>query len=166
MPPKPAPLFRCHGHSPLGTLLLLATDQALCGLWFADQSGIPAWAQQAPESPDHPVLRETQAQLAAYFAGQRQGFSLPLQVLEGTPFQREVWQALAHIPFGHTVSYGQLAAQLGRPRAVRALGGAVGRNPLGIVLPCHRVLGAQGQLTGYTGGIERKTTLLQLESQA
>jgi len=142
----------------------VATDQALCGLWFADQSGIPAWAFTATEAPIHPLLLQAQQQLDEYFGSQRQHFDLPLSVLEGTPFQRSVWQALAHIPYGRTLSYSQLATQVGRPQAVRAIGGAVGRNPLGIVLPCHRVMGASGQLTGYTGGVQRKAHLLALES--
>ena len=103
------------------------------------------------------------AQLQAYFERQRQDFELPLDYSHGTEFQQSVWQALTLIRYGHTTPYGQLAQALGRPRAVRALGAAVGRNPLAIFLPCHRVIGADGSLTGYTGGLARKTFLLQLE---
>lgn len=153
--------------SPIGLLRLVGHDSALCGVYFADQPGVPAWAADAPvcvaETTPHP-LQQAIHQLHEYFQGRRQQFELPLAWVDGTEFQRQVWQALAAIPYGATVSYGELAAKIGRPRAVRALGGAVGRNPLGIVLPCHRVVGAQGQLTGYTGGLERKVALLQLEA--
>lgn len=159
-------LSRCTWTSPIGPLLLVADAQALRGLWFADQAGIAPAHRSAPVDEQHPVLLQAVLQLQAYFAGQRQRFDLPLAPEGGTPFQRAVWQALASIPYGGTTSYRALAEQLGRPRAVRAVGGAVGRNPLGIVLPCHRVLGAQGQLTGYTGGLVRKQALLRLESAA
>ena len=150
--------------SPLGELLVASRGPALCGLWFVDQAGIPAWALEAPAPSDMPpVLRATQQQLQGYFSGHLRAFDLPLDIVEGTAFQREVWAALARIPYGQTTSYGQIAAALGRPRAVRAVGGAVGRNPLGIVLPCHRVLGRNGNLTGYTGGLDRKRALLRLE---
>lgn len=150
--------------SPIGELLVAVQDQALCGLWFADQSGIPAWALTAPAAPgSHPVIGRLRAQLQAYFGGQRDAFDLPMAVVDGTDFQRQVWQTLAQIPAGRTVSYRWIAERIGRPRAVRAVGGAVGRNPLGIVLPCHRVLGASGSLTGYTGGLARKRALLALE---
>jgi methylated-DNA-[protein]-cysteine S-methyltransferase len=149
--------------SPIGPLLLVANAQALRGLWFADQAGIAPSHQAAPVDAQHPVLVQAVQQLQAYFAGQRQRFDLPLAPEGGTPFQQAVWQALAAIPYGATTSYRALAERIGRPKAVRAVGGAVGRNPLGIVLPCHRVLGAQGQLTGYTGGLVRKQALLRLE---
>ena len=161
--PHPEPSARTLWPSPIGELLLVAGEQALLGCWFRDQHGIPDWARQAPERPDHPLLRETIAQLQAYFDGSRRDFELPLDCSRGTAFQQAVWHALTAIPRGHTVSYGQLAQAVGRPRAVRAVGGAVGRNPLGIILPCHRVVGSNGSLTGYTGGLERKQALLQLE---
>lgn len=160
--PPPA-LHALRWHSPVGELLLAASDTALCGLWFADQRGIPAWAQAAAPQADHPLLRETVAQLQDYFAGGRQRFDLPLDTGHGTPFQQAVWATLAHIPYGQTRSYRDIAQHIQRPAATRAVGGAVGRNPLGIVLPCHRVLGAGGALTGYTGGLERKVALLRLE---
>ncbi len=160
LPPLHATLW----NSPVGRLRLVAHDGALCGVYFEDQIGIPAWAHNAALNDQHPVLEHAVAQLQAYFQGQRQQFDLPLALLEGTAFQRDVWEQLQRIPYGQTVSYGQLASAVGRPAAVRAVGGAVGRNPLGIVLPCHRVVGANGQMTGYTGGLDRKVALLRLET--
>jgi methylated-DNA-[protein]-cysteine S-methyltransferase len=148
--------------SPLGAMLLAATDRGLAGIWFEGQRHGPD-ARSWREAPEHPVLREALAQLADYFAGRRKAFELPLDLDFGTPFQRSVWQALLAIPAGRTTSYGALGQQLGRPQAARAIGAAVGRNPLSIVVPCHRVLGAGGALTGYAGGIERKDALLRLE---
>jgi methylated-DNA-[protein]-cysteine S-methyltransferase len=109
------------------------------------------------------LLDAAATQLNDYFLGQRQRFELPLDLTQGTPFQQGVWRALLDIRSGETTSYGALAARIGRPQAVRAVGAAVGRNPLGIVVPCHRVVGASGSLTGYAGGLDRKQTLLQLE---
>jgi methylated-DNA-[protein]-cysteine S-methyltransferase len=148
--------------SPLGTMLVAASDAGLAGIWFEGQRHGPdssGWR----EDPQHPVLREAVAQLCAYFAGERDRFDLPLDLEAGTPFQRSVWGALLAIPRGATTSYGQLARQLGRPQAARAIGAAVGRNPVSIVVPCHRVVGTGGSLTGYAGGLERKSALLQLE---
>jgi methylated-DNA-[protein]-cysteine S-methyltransferase len=147
---------------PLGAMLLAATDRGLAGIWFVGQRHGPdsrAWREDA----DHPVLREAVTQLADYFAGRRTHFDLPLDLQSGTPFQQSVWQALCAIPAGHTTSYSALGEQLGRPKAARAIGAAVGRNPLSIVVPCHRVLGAGGALTGYAGGLDRKDALLRLE---
>jgi methylated-DNA-[protein]-cysteine S-methyltransferase len=149
-------------------LRLAANDRALVGVWFHDQRHAPdaavmrAWV----DHPDHPVLREAAQQLQAYFARQRPAFDLPLDLSHGTAFQRAVWQALLAIKGGHTLSYGALAQRLNAPRAVRAVAAAVGRNPLSIVVPCHRVLGARGELTGYAGGLPRKAALLQLEADA
>ena len=109
------------------------------------------------------MLQAAQAQLAAYFAGTRRSFDLPLDLERGTAFQQSVWRALLQIPYGATLSYGALGAVIGKPSAVRAVGAAVGRNPVSIIVPCHRVLGAHGALTGYAGGLERKTALLQGE---
>ena len=151
-----------HYESPLGTMLLAATDQGLAGVWFVGQRHGPdssGWR----EDPQHPVLREAVAQLAAYFAGERTAFDLPLDLQAGTAFQRSVWQELIAIPRGGTTSYAELGRRLGRPQAARAVGAAVGRNPISIVVPCHRVLGTGGALTGYAGGLERKTALLRLE---
>ena len=151
-----------HYESPLGTMLLAATDRGLAGVWFVGQRHGPdsaGWLQE----PQHPVLREAMAQLAAWFAGERRRFELPLDLQAGTPFQQDVWTALLAIPRGGTTSYAELARRLGRPTAARAVGAAVGRNPISIVVPCHRVLGSGGSLTGYAGGLERKTALLELE---
>jgi methylated-DNA-[protein]-cysteine S-methyltransferase len=148
--------------SPLGTMLIAASDRGLAGVWFEGQRHGPD-ARGWREDARHPVLREAVAQLRAYFAGERTAFALPLDLQAGTPFQRSVWTALQDIPRGATTSYAQLARRLGRPQAARAIGAAVGRNPVSIVVPCHRVLGTDGGLTGYAGGLERKTALLKLE---
>ena len=148
--------------SPLGTMLLAATDKGLAGVWFEGQRHGPD-SRGWHEDPQHPVLREALAQLRQWFAGERSSFALPLDLQAGTPFQRSVWEALLAIPRGATTSYAQLARQLGRPQAARAIGAAVGRNPCSIVVPCHRVVGSGGGLTGYAGGLERKTALLRLE---
>jgi methylated-DNA-[protein]-cysteine S-methyltransferase len=151
--------------SPLGPMLLAASPHGLIGAWFTNQRHLPPAEriQVWPQAPTHAVLVEASRQLSAYFQGARKSFELPLDFASGTAFQQAVWQALLQIPAGATLSYGALARQLGKPAAVRAVGAAVGRNPLSIVVPCHRVLGANGTLTGYAGGLERKTALLELE---
>jgi len=149
--------------SPLGPMLLAARRGGLAGLWFEGQKHWPQGAGGWRQDPGHPVLGQAIRQLDDYFAGRREGFELPLDLSGGTAFQARVWQALQAIPAGATVSYGALAASIGAPAAVRAVGAAVGRNPVSIVVPCHRVLGAGGALTGYAGGLERKTALLRLE---
>lgn len=151
--------------SPLGPMIVAATPRGLAGLWFEGQRHLPAPELLAawPQQPGHPVLRQAVQQLGDYFAGRRTAFDLPLDPQGGTPFQRSVWQALLTIPRGQTTSYGLLGQRVGKPAAVRAVGAAVGRNPVSVVVPCHRVLGANGALTGYAGGLERKTALLQLE---
>jgi methylated-DNA-[protein]-cysteine S-methyltransferase len=152
--------------TPLGTVRLAASPTGLCGLWFDGQRHLPA-PLNGPlawhEAPEHPVLRQATEQLRQYLCGERQHFDLPLDLTGGTPFQQAVWQALQRIPIGHTMSYAALGLQIGRPTAVRAVGNAVGRNPLSVVVPCHRVLGLDGSLTGYAGGLERKAVLLRLE---
>ncbi len=148
--------------SPLGDLILAASPHGLAGLWFSDQAHLPAysaWAEQA----DHPVLLQTARELNDYFAGKGFHFSSPLDMAYGTAFQQQVWTCLRDIPTGGTTTYGAISQRLGNPNAVRAVGGAVGRNPIGIIVPCHRVIGASGALTGYTGGLERKVALLALE---
>jgi methylated-DNA-[protein]-cysteine S-methyltransferase len=125
----------------------------------AVSSSPPIW----PNAPDHPVLQQARQQLAEYFAGQRRHFELPLDLSGGTAFQQAVWQALLAVAPGGTVSYGEISQRIGKPGAVRAVGAAIGRNPVSIVVPCHRVLGADGSLTGYAGGLARKTALLRLE---
>jgi methylated-DNA-[protein]-cysteine S-methyltransferase len=148
--------------SPLGAMIVAATARGLAGVWFEGQRHLPdskAW----PHQPQHPVLIQAVAQLSEYFGGTRTHFDLPLDLQGGTVFQQSVWQALLEIPRGGTVSYGTLSRSIGNFAAVRAVGAAVGRNPLSIVVPCHRVLGADGSLTGYAGGLPRKSALLQLE---
>jgi methylated-DNA-[protein]-cysteine S-methyltransferase len=153
--------------SPLGTIVLAATDKGLTGLWFVEGqrylptelNGSAAW----PEDADHPVLKQVSQQLNEYFAGQRSHFDVPLDLGCGTAFQQSVWQALLAIAQGEVISYGEVSRRIGKPAAVRAVGGAVGRNPVSIIVPCHRVMGSNGALTGYGGGLARKTALLRLE---
>ena len=148
--------------SPLGPMIVAATDLGLAGLWFEGQRHLPDTSTW-PEAPTHPVLLEAVAQLRDYFAGRRTQFELPLDLHGGTAFQQSVWQALLAIPAGATASYGDIGQRLGRPSAMRAVGAAVGRNPVSIVVPCHRVVGRDGSLTGYAGGLGRKRALLELE---
>ena len=151
--------------SPLGRIILAAAGGKLVGLWFAGQRHQPdpsTW----PMAVDHPVMQQAMAQLIEYFAGRRTVFELPLDLGTGTGFQQAVWRSLVQIPYGATRSYGALSSAIGKPAAVRAVGGAVGRNPLSIIVPCHRVLGASGALTGYAGGLTRKSALLQLEGRS
>ena len=155
-------IARTRHESPLGPMIVAATRRGLAGVWFEGQRHLPqheAW----PEQPQHPILRRAVAQLEEYFAGTRTAFELPLDLQGGTLFQQSVWHALLAIPAGGTTSYGVLSRRIGQPAAVRAVGAAVGRNPISIVVPCHRVLGADGSLTGYAGGLQRKSALLQLE---
>jgi len=147
--------------SPVGTLLIAADDAGLRLIEFPSPRHPMAQPAQWRHD-DHPVLRQTRAQLDEYFAGTRQRFDLPLAP-QGTEFQRQIWHALATIPYGATLSYLQLAQRIGRPSAARAVGAANGRNPLPIVLPCHRVIGADGSLTGFGGGLPTKHYLLKLE---
>jgi len=151
-----------HLRSPLGTMLLAACNNQLVGVWFDGQAHLPDLSSCAPDA-GQPVLQQTKQQLQGYFAGQRRQFDLPLNLATGTAFQQAVWQALLSIPFGATCSYGQVASRIGKPNAVRAVGAAVGRNPFTIIVPCHRVIGTNGSLTGYAGGLDRKTALLQQE---
>lgn len=148
--------------SPLGQITLAAAGQKLVGVWFEAQAHRPDLSR-SEQAPRHPVLQQAAEQLTQYFAGQRSHFDLPLDLSTGTAFQQLVWQALLTIARGQTCSYQALSAAIGRPAAMRAVGGAVARNPLSIIVPCHRVLGAHGALTGYAGGLGRKTALLQLE---
>lgn len=144
-------------HSPLGRLEIEATDTAVIAIRFAEA--------ETPASPaDTPLLQACLRQLDEYFKGQRVSFDLPLQ-LGGTEFQRMVWRELTTIPFGQTISYGELARRIGNPKAVRAVGAANGKNIINIVIPCHRVIGGNGKLTGYGGGLERKEWLLNHEKR-
>lgn len=146
--------------SPVGPLTLVADDGALCGLYMDLQRHRPP--QEVFGEPDPSPFGEVVAQLAAYFAGDLKEFDLPM-AMAGTPFQRSVWAGLLEIPYGETTSYGELAQRLGNPNASRAVGLANGKNPIGIIVPCHRVVGSTGSLTGYGGGIERKRQLLAFE---
>jgi methylated-DNA-[protein]-cysteine S-methyltransferase len=150
-------------NSPIGKLKLVATDEGLAGiLWERERPGRVRFSAPVAD-PSHAVLVEAERQLGEYFRGQRKGFSLTLD-FAGTAFQRQVWTALLTIPFGETRSYAQIARQIGKPSATRAVGAANGRNPISIVAPCHRVIGATGKLTGFAGGLEAKAYLLALEA--
>jgi methylated-DNA-[protein]-cysteine S-methyltransferase len=149
--------------SPVGRLRLVADGDALVAVYMEDHAGAPELA--ASDGRGDALLERARRQLAEWFAGERTVFDLPLRP-GGTPFQLEVWRALAEIPFGETRTYGEIAARLGRPSAARAVGAANGRNPVSIVVPCHRVIGAGGALTGYAGGLERKRWLLGHERAA
>jgi len=149
--------------SPLGPMLLAASARGLAGLWFDAQRHHPA-PFDAPEDPDHRWLRLAASQLEAYWQDAvGTTFDLPLDLHGGTPFQQAVWQALLTVPAGRTVTYGHIANLVARPQAVRAVGAAVGRNPVGIIVPCHRIVGSDGSLTGYAGGLDRKRDLLARE---
>jgi methylated-DNA-[protein]-cysteine S-methyltransferase len=151
--------------SPVGRLTLVATDDGLAAvLWENDRPNRVRLDINAEEN-DHPRLVEAERQLRQYFAGERKEFDMALDVA-GTAFQRRVWNALVTIPFGETRSYKEIATQIGSPDAVRAVGAANGRNPVSIITPCHRVIGATGALTGFAGGLDTKARLLQLEAQA
>jgi methylated-DNA-[protein]-cysteine S-methyltransferase len=149
--------------SPVGRLKLVASERGLVAILWENDGPRRVVLGDLREDDRQPILVETERQLKEYFAGKRQEFSLPLD-LNGTPFQKSVWEALLAIPFGETRSYGQLARQLGRPSAMRAVGAANGRNPLSIVVPCHRVIGSSGKLIGFAGGLETKAQLLKMES--
>ncbi|WP_341503551.1 methylated-DNA--[protein]-cysteine S-methyltransferase [Gallaecimonas sp. GXIMD4217] len=148
--------------TPLGQLLLVANGSALTAAYFDGQMHHPGRSPAWHDGSKHWVLLEARRQLTEYFAGHRRDFELPLAP-KGTDFQQQVWAGLRAIPFGHTYSYKALAEALGRPSAVRAVAAANGRNPLSVIVPCHRVLGASGKLTGYAGGLWRKEALLALE---
>jgi methylated-DNA-[protein]-cysteine S-methyltransferase len=145
--------------SPIGPLRVVAEDGAIVGLFMEDRPPPPTQVRDAD-----PLLEEACRQLAAWFAGERTAFDLPLRP-PGTPFQRAVWAALEAIPYGETRSYSQIAAGVGRPSAVRAVGAANGQNPIAVIVPCHRVIGASGALTGYGGGLDRKRWLLGHERE-
>jgi methylated-DNA-[protein]-cysteine S-methyltransferase len=151
--------------SPLGPLLLAATARGLAGAWFTGQAHHPGMLD-APDDPGNPFIRQAAQQLAAYWQdGVHSRFTLPMDP-QGTDFQRAVWHALQRIPTGRCTTYAALAAQVGKPAAMRAVGAAVGRNPLSVIIPCHRVLGSDGAITGYAGGLPRKLALLQREGAA
>ncbi len=150
--------------SPVGKLLLAASERGLAGVYFEGHrhfKGMHGWLRDN----DHSVLQQTQRQLADYFAGNRREFDLPLDMSGGTAFQQSVWQALCTLAFGSTASYLSIAKCIGNPGAVRAVGAANGRNPISIIVPCHRVIASSGALTGYAGGLDNKKTLLALEAR-
>lgn len=149
--------------SPIGELLLAADESALTGVYYAGRKHVPAIHKHWKPDRKHPILIEAAAQLQDYFAGRRAGFDLPLR-MTGTAFQKKVWKEIAQIPFGKTVTYGELARRVGSPTAIRAAGASTGRNPVSIIVPCHRVVGKNGSLTGFAGGLERKRHLLKLEN--
>lgn len=151
--------------SPVGQLTLVARDGKLTAILWEKERPNRVRLGALQEANNSPVLEETERQLKEYFAGTRNRFELELD-FAGTDFQKKVWQALLTIPFGETRSYSQIAAQIGSPKAVRAVGAANGRNPISIVAPCHRVIGASGGLTGFAGGLEAKQYLLELEEHA
>lgn len=150
--------------SPVGKLKLVATDRGLAAVLWENENPNRVRLGAMTAEPRHPVLLQTQQQLHEYFAGTRKAFTLPLDTV-GTAFQQKVWAALIAIPFGETRTYGELARQLGNPNASRAVGAANGKNPLSIIAPCHRLIGSDGSLTGFAGGIETKQFLLRLERQ-
>jgi len=155
-------VFYCRLRSCLGEILLTSDGARLTGLYFEGQKDEPSvrpdWRLDEHAAP----LQQARLQLQEYASGKREEFDLPL-ALRGTDFQRRVWQALLGVPFGRTISYAELARRVGAPTAARAVGAAVGRNPVGVVVPCHRIVGADGSLTGYAGGLDRKRALLAHE---
>lgn len=150
--------------SPVGILKLVATKNALVAVLWENENPKRVRLAELIEQVDHPILLATQKQLSEYFAGTRQRFDLTLD-FEGTEFQKSVWQALLDIPFGETRSYRDIAEQVGNIKAVRAVGAANGKNPISIIAPCHRVVGMNGKLVGFAGGLDNKKILLCLEKQ-
>ena len=151
--------------SPIGPLTAIASDQGLRALLLERESeGRVPTPEVLDERPEHPVIEQTARELGEYFAGERTEFSVPLDP-EGSEFQQAVWRVLREIPYGETISYGEQARRLGDMRKARAVGAANGRNPISIIVPCHRVIGSSGALTGYAGGLEMKRTLLELEQR-
>ena len=147
--------------TPHGTMLVTATEKGLAGVYFKGQKHFPRereWQRDAR----HPVLLQAKRELVEYFAGKRKRFDVALDP-QGTPFQRAVWKQIARVAFGKTISYGELAKRAGAPGSARAAGAATGRNPIGVIVPCHRIMGSNGAITGYAGGIGRKRALLKLE---
>ena len=151
-------------NSPVGSLTLVASEIGLAGVYFEEHrhfKGIEGWLR----APDLPIFEQVSQQLIEFFAGERITFDVPLDLSGGTAFQQQVWRALQEIPFGTTLSYGELAQRLSNPQAVRAVGAANGRNPISIIIPCHRVIAANGALTGYAGGLKNKQHLLKFEAE-
>jgi methylated-DNA-[protein]-cysteine S-methyltransferase len=151
--------------SPQGRMLLVADDKALTAVCFVGQKYAPRVAADWKRDGAHALLRQAKRELAEYFAGKRTRFSVKLAP-HGTPFQRSVWKAIAGVGFGKTIAYAELARRAGRPGSARAAGAATGRNPIGVIVPCHRIVGSNGSLTGYAGGLAKKRALLALEARA
>ena len=149
--------------SPQGRMLLVAADEGLSGVYFDGQKYLPRVEPEWRREARHAPLRQAKRELAEYFGGERERFETALAP-EGTPFQRSVWKAISTVGFGETITYRELARRAGRPESVRAAGAATGRNPISIIVPCHRIVGSSGSLTGYAGGLDRKRALLALES--
>jgi len=157
-------LFYKEIKSPVGGIKLVASAKALVAVFWKQERPNRVRLGTSKPDPKHPILLETERQLCEYFAGERTRFELPLEP-RGSHFQRKVWRALKEIPFGKTRSYLDLAKRIGSPKASRAVGAANGKNPLSLVVPCHRVIGADGTLTGYAGGLETKAALLAFEAR-
>ncbi len=157
------PLVQTTFQSPLGPVIVAASDQGLAGVWFDGQRHMPDRSTWRVDDR-HPVLVRAVQQLTEYFSGKRTTFDLPLDLHGGTAFQQSVWHALLKIPRGTTTSYSAIGSGIGKPAAVRAVGAAVGLNPISVIVPCHRVIGSDGSLTGYAGGLDRKIALLKLEA--
>jgi methylated-DNA-[protein]-cysteine S-methyltransferase len=149
--------------SPHGPMLLVADGDGLSGVYFDGQKYLPQIGPQWRRDASHAPLRQAKRELAEYFGGERKRFDTALAP-EGTPFQRSVWKAISTVDFGETIAYAELARRVGCPGSARAAGAATGRNPIGIIVPCHRIVGSDGSLTGYAGGLDRKRALLALES--
>jgi methylated-DNA-[protein]-cysteine S-methyltransferase len=156
-------LFHKQISTPVGCLTLVAHDTALVAVLWENDDPKRVRIASSEEQADHPVLLQTGTQLNEYFEGKRQKFDLPLDFI-GTDFQKQVWNALLNIPFGETRTYLEIATQIGNVKAVRAVGAANGKNPISIIAPCHRVIGANGKLIGFAGGLNNKKILLELES--
>jgi methylated-DNA-[protein]-cysteine S-methyltransferase len=157
------PIICSEMQSPLGAITLAAHEDALVGIWFDKQQHAPPDMHTWTPVKHNALMDAAAQQLHEYFSGARKHFDLPLDLTSGTVFQQSVWNSLLTIPPGEAVSYGTVGQRIGKPSAVRAVGAAVGRNPFSIVVPCHRVIGANGALTGYAGGLDRKVALLTLE---
>jgi methylated-DNA-[protein]-cysteine S-methyltransferase len=155
-------LYYDYYQSPRGRILLVADDQALTGLYFAGQKYHPRIDKKWKRADTHEPLRQAKRELSEYFDGKRTQFSVKVAP-QGTPFQRAVWKAIAGVRFGQTIAYGELAQRVGRPDSARAAGAATRRNPISIIVPCHRIVGSNGSLTGYAGGLAKKRALLALE---
>jgi methylated-DNA-[protein]-cysteine S-methyltransferase len=151
--------------SPHGRILLVADEKAITGVSFVGQKYAPRVQGDWQRDARHAPIRQAKRELAEYFGGRRKRFSVRLAP-KGTPFQRAVWKAIASVAFGKTIAYAELARRAGRPRSARAAGAATGRNPIGIIVPCHRIVGSNGSLTGYAGGLAKKRALLALEARA